>query len=57
VAPLSSGSKRIHHHSLGDMTFDHVVLQVADNPDHKLVTFTPAEADQARLADLIAGRA
>jgi hypothetical protein len=31
-----------------------VVLQVAENPEHKLVTFAPGDADEPRIAALIA---
>lgn len=54
VAPLSSGTKRIHHPALGDLMFQHVVLQLADDPEQKLVTFAAGEHDQARLAQLLA---
>jgi transcriptional regulator with XRE-family HTH domain len=51
LAP-SSGSKHLRHPLLGAVTFQHVVLQVADHPDQKLVTFEAAghERDLARLA-------
>lgn len=39
VAPLASGSKRLFHPDLGELTFEHVVLQLVDNPEHRLVTF------------------
>jgi transcriptional regulator with XRE-family HTH domain len=54
VVPLSSGVKRIRHPALGVVEFHHVVLQVADDPEQKLVTFTAAEADTARIAALVA---
>jgi transcriptional regulator with XRE-family HTH domain len=53
VAPLSSGSKRIRHPVLGDFTFQHVVLQLADDPEQKIVTFSASAADQARIAGLL----
>ena len=53
VAPLSSGSKRIRHPVLGDLTFQHVVLQLADDPEQKVVTFSASAADQARIAGLL----
>ncbi|MGH3782928.1 MAG: hypothetical protein ACRDRO_20480 [Pseudonocardiaceae bacterium] len=53
VAPLRSGTKRIHHPTLGDLTFHHVVLQSADNPEQKLVTFTAEQQDQTRLAQML----
>jgi transcriptional regulator with XRE-family HTH domain len=48
----ASGTKRLRHPLLGEVTFSHVVLQVADNPDQKLVTFSAAgyEDQLARLA-------
>jgi transcriptional regulator with XRE-family HTH domain len=53
VAPLSSGTKLIHHPGLGDMEFHHVVLQLADDPECKLVTFAASPRDQARIAELL----
>jgi transcriptional regulator with XRE-family HTH domain len=53
VAPLSSGSKRIRHPVLGDFAFQHVVLQLADDPEQKVVTFSASAADQARIAGLL----
>jgi transcriptional regulator with XRE-family HTH domain len=54
VLDVGSGTKRLHHPMLGDVTFHHVVLQVADHPDQKLVTFTIPDGDQAPLARLAA---
>jgi transcriptional regulator with XRE-family HTH domain len=54
VVPLSSGIKRIRHPALGVIDFHHVVLQVADDPEQKLVIFTAGPEDSARIADLIA---
>lgn len=53
VAPLSSGTKRIHHPKLGDLTFHHIVLQLADHPEQKLVTFTAEPHDQTRLVQML----
>ena len=53
VTPLSSGTKRIRHADLGVIDFRHVVLQVADDPDQKLVTFTTGPADAGRIARLL----
>jgi transcriptional regulator with XRE-family HTH domain len=53
VAPLSSGTKRIRHPVLGDLTFQHVVLQLADDPEQKVVTFAASATDQARIARLL----
>lgn len=52
IAPLSSGSKRLRHPALGELELQHVVLQIADEPELKLVTFAAAEEDQARIARL-----
>ena len=53
VAPLASGVKRLRHPLLGELSLRHLVLQVADDPEQKLVTFTADEADQERLAVLL----
>jgi transcriptional regulator with XRE-family HTH domain len=53
VTRLSSGTKRIRHAELGIIAFRHAVLQVADDPEQKLVTFTAKPADASRLARLI----
>lgn len=53
VAPLSSGTKVVAHPALGPITFSHLVLQLADDPGLKLVTFRAADADQARIAALL----
>src|SRR5262245_24861910 len=39
VARLASGRKRLRHPALGELELHHVVLQVADEPEQKLVTF------------------
>jgi transcriptional regulator with XRE-family HTH domain len=57
IAPLSSGSKRLHHPVLGHLELHHVVLQVADDPEQKLVTFTADPTGQARIAELLAAPA
>jgi transcriptional regulator with XRE-family HTH domain len=36
-----SGSKKLRHPRLGPLDYAHVVLQVADNPDQTLVTYSP----------------
>lgn len=53
VAPLSSGTKLLHHPVLGDFELHHVVLQVADDPEQKLVTFTADEGIRAQIAGLL----
>ena len=55
VVPLSSGVKRIWHPALGVIDFQHVVLQVADDPEQKLVTFTASPQEAARIGGLIGG--
>lgn len=52
IAPLSSGIKRIRHARLGELELRHVVLQVVDDPEQKLVTFTADDRDQARISQL-----
>ncbi len=54
IAPLSSGTKRLRHPILGQLELHHVVLQVADHPDQKLVTFAPSFDDQTQIAELLA---
>ena len=53
VAPLSSGTKRIRHPALGEVTFQHVVLQLADDPEQKIVTFAAHGEQRAALARLV----
>jgi hypothetical protein len=54
VARLASGRKRLRHPELGELELRHVVLQVADEPEQKLVTFAPDPDDGERIAALIA---
>jgi hypothetical protein len=42
VAGVGSGSKKLRHPRLGPVEYAHVVLQVADNPDQTIVTYSPA---------------
>jgi transcriptional regulator with XRE-family HTH domain len=37
-----SGSKKLRHPRLGPIEYSHAILQVADNPDYTLVTYSPA---------------
>jgi hypothetical protein len=53
VVPLSSGTKRLRHPALGEIELEHVVLQLADDPEQKLVTFTAADQVQARISRLL----
>jgi transcriptional regulator with XRE-family HTH domain len=42
VAGVGSGSKKLRHPRLGPVEYAHVVLQVADNPDQTIVTYSLA---------------
>jgi transcriptional regulator with XRE-family HTH domain len=42
VRAVGSGVKKLLHPRLGPVDYSHVVLQVADNPDQTLVTYSPA---------------
>jgi transcriptional regulator with XRE-family HTH domain len=53
VAPLTSGRKLLWHKDLGRLDLELLVLQVADDPEQKVVTFRVDQADAERLADLI----
>ena len=35
------GTKKLRHPLLGPVEYSHVILQVADNPDHVVVTYSP----------------
>lgn len=52
VTPLGSGSKRMRHRAIGEFDLHHVVLQVADAPEQKLVTFSGDAAVMAAIARL-----
>jgi transcriptional regulator with XRE-family HTH domain len=54
VLPVASGTKQLHHPALGDVTFEHTVLQVAEHPDQTLVYFTTSSVPESRLAALAA---
>jgi len=57
VQPLGGGTKRLRHDLVGELTVQHVVLQVADAPEQKLVTFAAAEpGDDERLRRLATGK-
>jgi transcriptional regulator with XRE-family HTH domain len=47
VIAVGSGSKKLRHPRLGPVSYSHVVLQVADNPEQTLVTYAPAAPDPA----------
>jgi transcription regulator MmyB-like protein len=54
VRPVGGGTKHLHHPALGDVVFQHTVLQVADHPEQTLVYFTTADVPETKLADLAA---
>ena len=54
VRPVGSGTKHLHHPALGDVAFQHTVLQVADHPEQMLVYFTTSEVPEDKLAALAA---
>jgi transcriptional regulator with XRE-family HTH domain len=53
ITPLRSGTKRLRHPILGELELHHVVLQLADDPEQKLVTFTATNQDHDRIAELL----
>ncbi|MET7621897.1 helix-turn-helix transcriptional regulator [Streptomyces sp. NPDC005408] len=53
ITPLGSGTKRLRHPNLGELELHHVVLQLADDPEQKLVTFTATDQDQERITELL----
>jgi hypothetical protein len=54
VLPLASGTKRLRHPAIGEFIAHHVVLQVADAPEQKLVTFSTDEPNDGPLLGLAA---
>jgi hypothetical protein len=46
VTAVGSGSKKLRHPTLGPVDYSHVVLQIADNPDQTLVTYSAATQTQ-----------
>jgi hypothetical protein len=54
VQPIGGGTKHLHHPALGDVAFQHTVLQVADQPEQRLVYFTTDDVAAAKLAALAA---
>ena len=53
IESLSSGNKRLRHAKLGLLELDHVVLQLADDTEQKLIAFTPSATDRARIGALL----
>jgi transcriptional regulator with XRE-family HTH domain len=54
VRPVGGGTKHLHHPALGEVAFQHAVLQVADHPEQMLVYFTTADVPESKLAALAA---
>ena len=54
VRSIGGGTKHLHHPALGDVAFQHTVLQVADQPEQVLVYFSTDDVPQAKLAALAA---
>jgi len=53
VRPVGGGTKHLHHPALGDVAFQHAVLQVADHPEQLLVYFSTADVPESTLAGLL----
>lgn len=49
------GTKHLHYPALGEVAFQHAVLQVADHPEQVLVYFTTTEVPEGKLAEMAAG--
>ncbi|MET9503727.1 helix-turn-helix transcriptional regulator [Streptomyces sp. NPDC006622] len=55
VVAHTSGTKRLHHPLVGDLTLDYVVLAVEDDPEQTLVVYTPEPASpSAEALDILA---
>jgi len=52
VRPVGGGIKHLHHPALGDVAFQHTVLQVADQPEQTLVYLVTDEVPEPKLAAL-----
>jgi hypothetical protein len=50
VLAHASGTKRLHHPLVGDLTLDYVVLAVEADPDQALVILTPEPASRSAEA-------
>jgi transcriptional regulator with XRE-family HTH domain len=55
VQAVGNGTKKLRHPRLGPVDYAHVVLQVADDPEQTLVTYSPA--DGQRLPGAVTRRA
>jgi len=54
VRSVGGGTKHLHHPALGDVIFQHAVLQVADRPEQTLVYFITTDVPETKLAALAA---
>lgn len=54
ILPVTGGTKRLRHRTLGEFALNYVVLQPADQPGQRLVTFSAEEGDEGRLHELVA---
>ncbi|MET9501978.1 helix-turn-helix transcriptional regulator [Streptomyces sp. NPDC006622] len=55
VVTHTSGTKRLHHPLVGDLTLDYVVLAVEGDPEQSLVVYTPEPASRsAEALDILA---
>jgi hypothetical protein len=55
VLAHATGTKRLHHPVVGEMTLDYVVLAVESDPDQSLVILTPEPASpSAQALDILA---
>ena len=50
VVGSGTGSKKLRHPVLGPLDYTHVVLQVADQPDQSMVTYSAGHAPEHRPA-------
>lgn len=57
VQAHTTGTKRLHHPVVGDLTLDYVVLAVEGDPDQTLILYTPEPASpSAEALGILAGR-
>jgi hypothetical protein len=54
VCEQLSGTKRLHHPLVGDLTLQYETLALPDEPEQQLVTYTPADTESQTALDLLA---
>jgi transcriptional regulator with XRE-family HTH domain len=54
VAGTGDGTKRINHPEHGLLVFEHAVFRHAENPEHRLVLYSPDDATREKLEELLA---